>query len=403
MKRAGAWLAVLGVLAGLSTPAAAAAPSPERRRQDIASEQRKLRDKIGEAAEQEAELIAELTVSRRLREELDAQVAGLNADITTAARELAVIAAELEAAEDAVAAAEDAAVAAEQELEESTELLREQAVQAFIRFGNSPSVDELVLNLDDVNEAPRLYAYVEAVAERQAQVVERHQRLQEETTLLRARAAEARTTVASRHAESQARRNALVATRAEQAAARAEVAAESAIEQRLLGQVQSQRSTYEQRLQQLERESNDIAALLRRRQSDQGITPSGKGVLRAPLANPVVTSSYGYRVHPIYNDRRLHAGIDLRAATGTPVLAADSGVVVSSGWKSGYGNTVVIDHGGSLATLYAHNSSLVVSAGETVTRGQRIAAAGSTGNSTGPHVHFEVRVSGTPVDPMRYL
>jgi murein DD-endopeptidase MepM/ murein hydrolase activator NlpD len=88
---------------------------------------------------------------------------------------------------------------------------------------------------------------------------------------------------------------------------------------------------------------------------------------------------------------------------GTAVLAGGNGTVVFAGWKSGYGNTVIIDHGGQIATLYGHNSALGVKVGQKVKRGEHIAAAGSTGNSTGPHVHYEVRVSGTPVDPMKYL
>lgn len=403
MKRAGTWLAVLGVLAGLSAPAGAAAPSPEERRRDIQSEVRKLREQLGEAAEQEAELIAEVAVSRRLRQELDARVAQLDAAIATTVAELAQLDADLRAAEAAEAEAQAAVAAAEQDLEDATALLRQQAVQAFIRFGNTPSVDELVLNLDDVNDAPRLYAYVEAVAEAQAEVVARHRKLQEDTTLLRARAVEARTAVATHQQEVRSRKAGLETARAEQATARAEVAAEAATEQRLLQQVQARRGEYQRRISQLERESNDIAALLRRRQADQGVTPSGKGVLAVPVANAIVTSAFGYRTHPIFEDRRLHAGVDFRAPTGTPVLAAGAGVVVFAGWKSGYGYTVVLDHGGSLATLYAHNSRLTVTVGETVARRERIALAGSTGNSTGPHVHFEVRVSGAPVDPLRYL
>lgn len=397
------WLAVLGVLAGLVSPAGAAAPQPEQRQRDIAAEVRRLREQIGEAADQEASLLAELNVSRRTREQLDAEVASLDAAIAASQDQLAQLDAEVAAAFTAEARAEAAVVAAERDLDEATELLREQAVRAFMRYGNTPSVNELVLGVDDVNDLPRIYAYVDAVAERQAAVVEHHRRLQEDTTVLRARAAEAKSAVAAHQAEVKARTTELEATRARQDAARAEVAAEAATEQRLLAQVQAKRGDYERRVSQLERESNEIAALLRRRQASQRVTPSGRGVLAYPLASPVVTSSFGYRIHPIYGNQRLHAGIDFRAPTGTAVYAAGAGVVAYAGWMRGYGNTVVIDHGGALATLYAHNSKLTVVTGETVTRQERIALAGSTGNSTGPHVHFEVRVNGAPVNPLSYL
>jgi murein DD-endopeptidase MepM/ murein hydrolase activator NlpD len=121
------------------------------------------------------------------------------------------------------------------------------------------------------------------------------------------------------------------------------------------------------------------------------------------VRTPQITSTFGYRIHPIYGDRRLHAGIDFRAPTGTPLLAAAGGEVVFAGWKSGYGNTTIIDHGGGVATLYAHQSNIGVSVGQDVKRGAVIGYSGATGNVTGPHLHFEVRVNGTPVDPLGYL
>ena len=121
-----------------------------------------------------------------------------------------------------------------------------------------------------------------------------------------------------------------------------------------------------------------------------------------PVSGPI-TSPFGYRFHPIYGRKIFHSGIDIGVDEGTPVHAADSGVVVEADWIDGYGNAVIIDHGNGMSTLYGHNSELAVSAGQTVSKGQVIAYAGSTGNSTGPHVHFEVRVNGDPVNPLNYL
>jgi murein DD-endopeptidase MepM/ murein hydrolase activator NlpD len=100
---------------------------------------------------------------------------------------------------------------------------------------------------------------------------------------------------------------------------------------------------------------------------------------------------------------RMHEGIDITCATGTPVRAAGAGTVIWAGWRGGYGNLVVVDHGGGLSTAYAHNSAYASSVGQSVAAGQVISYAGSTGNSSGPHVHFEVRVNGSAVDPLRYL
>ena len=111
----------------------------------------------------------------------------------------------------------------------------------------------------------------------------------------------------------------------------------------------------------------------------------------------VVTSGYGWRWG------RMHEGIDIAVASGTPVVAAASGTVIVAGWMGGYGNLVVIDHGNGISTAYGHNSSVTVGAGQLVAQGQLIAYSGSTGHSTGPHVHFEVRINGSPVDPLGYL
>ena len=133
------------------------------------------------------------------------------------------------------------------------------------------------------------------------------------------------------------------------------------------------------------------------------LVPSGHGVLSVPIPGAPITSGFGPRVHPIYGDVRMHTGIDFGASMGTPIRAAADGIVVSAGPFGGYGNATVIDHGNGLATMYAHQSQIIVSAGQRVSRGQVIGYVGSTGFSTGPHLHFEVRVQGTPVDPMQYL
>jgi len=124
-------------------------------------------------------------------------------------------------------------------------------------------------------------------------------------------------------------------------------------------------------------------------------SPSAAGLIW-PVAGPI-TSPFGMRWG------KLHPGIDIGAAMGTPIHAAASGSVVYAGWMTGYGNLTVIDHGGGIATAYAHQSKLEVSVGDQVTQGQEIGLIGSTGFSTGPHLHFEVRVNGVPVDPMGYL
>lgn len=116
-----------------------------------------------------------------------------------------------------------------------------------------------------------------------------------------------------------------------------------------------------------------------------------------------ITSYFGYRTHPVYKTKKFHSGIDIGCGYGASILAAADGVVTVSQYNSSYGRYIIVNHGSGLSSLYAHNSSLLVSVGDRVTRGQQIAKAGSTGVSTGNHLHFEVRVNGTATNPLSYL
>ena len=151
--------------------------------------------------------------------------------------------------------------------------------------------------------------------------------------------------------------------------------------------------------------SENIAAMLRNMESSGGGAQAGRGGTGRfmwPCSGPI-TSYYGWRTHPIFGTTKYHSGMDIAVDTGTPIQAADSGTVVYSGWLGGYGNCVMIDHGGGLVTLYGHNSALNVSEGQYVNKGTVIAYAGSTGYSTGPHCHFEVRLHGELTEPLNYL
>nr|WP_276736820.1 M23 family metallopeptidase [Veillonella seminalis] len=189
----------------------------------------------------------------------------------------------------------------------------------------------------------------------------------------------------------------------------------------ILAQAQNDKAVAEQIQADLQASSDAIRAMLQQRAAERAAAAAaaaqaaqssgggsdytyvqGTGQLAWPVSG-VITSGFGWREHPIFGRQIFHTGIDIGVDEGTPVHAADSGTVVYSGWMDGYGYAVVIDHGNGISTLCAHNSDLAVSEGQSVSKGTVIAYAGSTGNATGPHVHFEVRVNGDPVNPLGYL
>lgn len=130
---------------------------------------------------------------------------------------------------------------------------------------------------------------------------------------------------------------------------------------------------------------------------------SASGRFSWPVSSRYITSPYGWRSHPVYGRIKFHTGIDIAAVYGSAISAAYDGVVIFSGWYGGYGYAVIIDHGGGYSSLYGHCSALYAKNGQKVSRGQKIAAVGSTGLSTGPHLHFEVRQNGTPINPRSKL
>lgn len=157
-------------------------------------------------------------------------------------------------------------------------------------------------------------------------------------------------------------------------------------------------------LKSVEAEEQQTLADLRSLMSPPNTTKYAGGQMAWPAPGYyTVTSPFGYRYHPVLKVNKLHTGVDVAVPSGSTVVAVNGGKVIKAGYNGAYGNHVIIDHGGGIATLYAHGSSLSVSVGQQVSRGQQIMKSGSTGYSTGPHLHFEVIVNGNPVNPMGYF
>jgi murein DD-endopeptidase MepM/ murein hydrolase activator NlpD len=175
----------------------------------------------------------------------------------------------------------------------------------------------------------------------------------------------------------------------------------------LVNRLKSDREALSAAEQQLAAESDQITKNIQQKLAANIAFPGtifvpGSGQFILPAEGPM-TSPFGWRIHPISGDRRFHNGLDFGAEYGSLIKAADNGVVIAAEWTGGYGNAVIIDHGNGLTTLYGHTSQMYVTAGQVVRKGQPIAAVGSTGFSTGPHLHFEVRRQGEPIDPMPFL
>ena len=187
-------------------------------------------------------------------------------------------------------------------------------------------------------------------------------------------------------------------------AQKSETQAQSNYQKEFISHLKTNRQALESAISQLEKDSNSISQLIRQRSigDRNGIVITGNGAISFPVDGEV-TSGFGYRQHPILGYQKFHSGLDFGADSGTTIRSAAAGVVIFADWYGGYGNTVIVDHGGGITTLYGHTEGFYIASGQTVQKGQPIAAVGSTGLSTGPHLHFEVRKDGEPIDPAQFL
>lgn len=390
-------------LAAAKTRPTTPTTAPAQRQAEIKQELRTLRAQVSEASQEEGALLDELDQVQSQREALDARVAGVDR-LVDAAR------ADADAAQAALDGVQSEFVRAQTQLEVENEALavqheklRDRAVAAYISNPSSHAA-ELLLNARTLRDIAATSSYLKAVVDLQAQAVDRYTAQRDATDALRA-SVEVQKDAAVRQRDVVVNRLAdLEAKLAEQQSLRDEAAAEEARHNALLEQVRQRKDVFESQIATLQAESGQISAFLQGLQAGAtGVVRAAPGVLATPVPGAPVTSTFGPRVHPIFGTVRMHEGVDFGAGMGTPIRAAAAGTVVAAGDRGGYGTATIVDHGNGLATLYAHQSQLLVAPGTVVTAGQVIGAVGSTGFSTGPHLHFEVRVRGVPVDPLPYL
>jgi murein DD-endopeptidase MepM/ murein hydrolase activator NlpD len=387
-------LALIAALAAAAVAPAVAGPQDRLRRNEEKLERIDRRQAVLDAAEGSA--LDRLAVIDARRAEAEENLARLDSRLRRLDNEIRETRDELAVAQHRLALISDALLDIQGRLVARTEVFTERAVAAYIS-GPSAYLDGLFESATFA-EALDWSHYQESALDSDSELIEEIEVLRDETDVRRDLVEEKRGEIAREKLKLELSRSAVASLRAEKADVLAAREAAAAAKRAVVEEIHGHQAKLQRAEDQLERDSASIQALLSG--SSSGVP--GSGQLLWP-ANGPVTSPFGYRTHPIFGYTRLHTGIDIGAPYGAPVIAADGGTVVFAGVMSGYGNAIVVDHGGGLATTYNHLSAFGVSDGQRVGRGQYVAAVGCTGYCTGPHLHFEVRVNGTPVDPMPYL
>jgi murein DD-endopeptidase MepM/ murein hydrolase activator NlpD len=365
-----------------------------------------IRDRKAQAAAEKAEKLAEaadvtdrVAALDRQREQVEAAVDELSAEVAELDAEIAETQEKLAKAQEELALLDAELDGIQRRLTRRTDLLTARAIEAY-KAGPAGYLDSL-LSSSDFGELVERVEYRRSAMDSDARLIDRIEVLKRATEAAEEAAEEKKLEIAEAKLELEADRDDLDRKRDERAAILAEKEAVLSEKRAYLADLRSDARRLEALEARFEAEEARLLAALQTAPAS-GPPPVGGGQLLFPAAGPI-TSPYGYRTHPIFGDQRLHAGIDIGAGYGAPVVAADDGTVVYAGVMSGYGNVIAIDHGGGLATTYNHLSAFYVANGQIVARGSSIGAVGCTGYCTGPHLHFEVRVNGTPVDPMPYL
>jgi murein DD-endopeptidase MepM/ murein hydrolase activator NlpD len=408
MARRVAFLAALALLVAGSSSTSWAGGGDRARKERIDERIARLRAEIAAANRREGVLTSQIS-------EVTSRIHALQDDVAQASSRLAALESEL--------------AVYERRLERLTELLElqtrrvrllttqeriaeERLYQRLVAIyeADDPSALEVVFSASSFTELLDGLDYVNQIGRQDRRLARDVAAARRQAHTARVRTARTRRgvqhaseAIRSRVNEQRAERDRLVSSREALAVARA-------VKSETLGAVRAREDEAVDAVDDLTAESSALGARIRAAQApspssgrsapSSASSSSTGGVSSAGFIWPVsgpVTSGFGWRWG------RMHEGIDISASTGTPIRAAAAGSVIVAGWSGGYGNLVVIDHGGGVSTAYGHQSAIGSGVGQTVAQGQVIGYVGSTGNSTGPHLHFEVRINGSPVDPMGYL
>ncbi len=396
-------IAAMSAIAGSAAATTTTTIDPTTRQGQVDQQLSDLQGQIEDATVAQLQAQKDLNSAISKQNVLANQINGLQPAIDAAQTKVNNAQNKLNAAEVAVNTSQNEAEAKQQQVNDSVARVREQAAQLIAgKADDSVSRAVVVLNASSISEMSRRQTVMNVVADQHKNVLDINIELKKQAQVLADKALAARD-------EAQKERDAVAQIEAKLQEQRGLLAnlnfqAQSEAKQKanLIQTITGQKVEYQNQIIQLQYESNNLADLLRNRPHGDNTGPTN-GIFAFSIPGAPITSPFGPRVHPIFGDIRMHTGVDFGAASGTPIHAAGDGTVVFSGVQTGYGNTIVIDHGNGLATLYAHQSVLFAQNGQSVKTGDIIGLVGMTGYATGPHLHFEVRVNGTPVDPMSFL
>ena len=329
-------------------------------------------DKIKEAETAKEDVVAQSEQLEREIDILQTEIFAIDDIIASSDEQIATKEAEIAIIEGEIAAQDE-------DFKECLRAMEETSAVSYLEIlFTSESLSELLVNIETINE---ITAYDMAVID--------------EMTNLRDEVIQAKEVIQLHRDEQQVARN--IATEKQ-----GELELKIAEKEELALSLDSDIENYKKLYEEARRQEEELKASLE--YSSQGSEYLGTGEFCWPAPSYTrLSSPYGYRIHPVYKTKKFHSGVDLAAPGGSNILAADGGKVISAGWNGGYGNCVVVDHGNGVSTLYAHASKLCVSKGQTVERGSVIAKVGTTGTSTGNHLHFEVLINGKTTDPMAYI
>jgi murein DD-endopeptidase MepM/ murein hydrolase activator NlpD len=385
-----ALVTVLGVPAlGGSTPAGAQTSGG-------GSQVQQLQGQITEASTAEIQALATLEATRGREADLNARVSDLQAQMAVAQAKLDPLQADADRITSEYNAVEAEEQATQAQLDDAQRALNASAASLLIsaQAGNGYAS----IQASQPQDLTAGEQYLHWITQVRKGLVLRVRKLRDQLDGERRAVAGAKAQADAIANQAKAARDQIASLVAQLQPAQAQAAQQQLVDQQQVASIQARKGEFQLELNSLQGTSDSIAVLLRR-----STLPGTVGLCDArPVAGPII-SPFGPRVDPISGAQGFHPGVDLQATLGTPIHACRGGVVLIASAQGGYGNAVVLDHGGGMGSLYAHQSRLAVHVGDHVSAGDVIGYVGSTGYSTGPHLHFEVRLSGNPVDPAPFL